>query len=641
MEPSVLFIASPWRHPGEPALALPILCDLARRAGLRAETLFGSLLYPRTEVEPSFLDRYGSFLFAPWAAGGPTPESARDAILARYADDLSLGGVRCSVDEARLRLPRRLPSILDDEIVRAGRCVERVAERVVASSATVVCFSVTFESQLPATLAIIDRFKRWRPEVPVALGGAGCQEEQALGILRSFPLVDAVCAGEGEAVVAPLCRALAGDGALADVPGIAYRKDGRAVRTAAPPLLRDLDALPMARYDDFFDQLDASEWRDAPVNLLFETSRGCWWGQKHLCSFCGLNGEGLPFRAKSPARAFAEITRLYRDYPRAVALVATDNIIAMPYFDKLLPQLAALPREPGRPLQLFYEIKSNLTSEQVELLAAAGVRAVQPGIESFSDEVLALMDKGCTGLGQVQFVKWAAQAGILANYNILIRNPGESAAAYREMAALMRCLYHLQPPANLVVTQLERFSPYHRDPARYGMDNVRLHHAYRWLFPESDGRAIDYQDLAYQFEFDHPMLADAELLDAHRELLAVLEEWQASAGRAAAFYVEDDEAVVVVDGRPGGRTVRLAGVAADIFQFVDRARSFAQIERHFPEVEPGALLSLLERWHIERLVYASPPDADGQTRHLALLPRRGPRRRVAVAEPRPSLQVLS
>ena len=57
-----------------------------------------------------------------------------------------------------------------------------------------------------------------------------------------------------------------------------------------------------------------------------------------------------------------------------MALVATDNIIAMPYFDKLLPQLAALPREPGRPLQLFYEIKSNLTSEQVELLAeiAAG-----------------------------------------------------------------------------------------------------------------------------------------------------------------------------------------------------------------------------------------------------------------------------
>ncbi len=39
------------------------------------------------------------------------------------------------------------------------------------------------------------------------------------------------------------------------------------------------------------------------IFVPYETSRGCWWGQKKHCTFCGLNPLGMNYRAKSPERA--------------------------------------------------------------------------------------------------------------------------------------------------------------------------------------------------------------------------------------------------------------------------------------------------------------------------------------------------
>lgn len=68
----------------------------------------------------------------------------------------------------------------------------------------------------------------------------------------------------------------------------------------------ELATMPIPEYEHFLAALSAAGWTD-PVALTFETSRGCWWGQKHHCRFCGVNGRTLRFRAKSPQRAINEI----------------------------------------------------------------------------------------------------------------------------------------------------------------------------------------------------------------------------------------------------------------------------------------------------------------------------------------------
>ena len=76
---------------------------------------------------------------------------------------------------------------------------------------------------------------------------------------------------------------------------------------------------------------------------------------------CGLNGETMAFRQKSPDRVIAGARRLLLRYPtQRIGMV--DNILPHSYFRTVLPRLAKeLP-----PVQIFYETKSNLNLEQVQ-----------------------------------------------------------------------------------------------------------------------------------------------------------------------------------------------------------------------------------------------------------------------------------
>ena len=67
-----------------------------------------------------------------------------------------------------------------------------------------------------------------------------------------------------------------------------------------------------------------------------------------------------------------------------------DNILDHHYIDTLFPMLA----DAGLELELFYEVKADLTAEQMRTLSAARVRNVQPGIEALATSTLKLMKKG-------------------------------------------------------------------------------------------------------------------------------------------------------------------------------------------------------------------------------------------------------
>ena len=57
-----------------------------------------------------------------------------------------------------------------------------------------------------------------------------------------------------------------------------------------------------------------------------ETSRGCWWGDKHHCSFCGIDFP-LRYRSKSPDRALNELLRLRARYDARLFVMADDILV--------------------------------------------------------------------------------------------------------------------------------------------------------------------------------------------------------------------------------------------------------------------------------------------------------------------------
>jgi magnesium-protoporphyrin IX monomethyl ester (oxidative) cyclase len=167
----------------------------------------------------------------------------------------------------------------------------------------------------------------------------------------------------------------------------------------------------------------------------------------------------------------------------------------------------------------MYEIKSNVKFWHMQALRDAGVIWIQPGIESMHDELLQLMNKGVTALINTQVLRWARILGQRVMWNFLCGFPGESDEWYREMAAWLPLIEHLEPPKDVRPVRFDRFSPYHSQAENYGL-NLRPSWPYEYIYPGSEAvlssiaYIFDNEDNAVQ----EPTLAPETLRTSKRAL---------------------------------------------------------------------------------------------------------------------------
>ena len=448
----------------------------------------------------------------------------------RYQTFLARNGIQ-KARFARLQRMRKLvPTFL-------SRC----ADEVLAGAPRVVGFTAVY-SQLWPSAALAGELKRRDPSLTIVFGGASCEGPMGPAVLRTFPVVDVVVRGEGEGALPPLVRALIAGQEPPRLSGLCWRSPegvSEVPRHHAPSV--DVNTLAVPVYDEYFERLRRSGLvRMILPEVPFESSRGCWWGEKHHCTFCGLNGLDMLHRSKSPERVLAELDTLAARY-EALDFTAVDNIMDMRFFDSVLPRLAAS----GRDRSLFYETKANLTFEQVSSFHAAGVRTIQPGIESLSSPILQLMRKGVTALQNVRLLKWSARLGIHVIWNLLYGFPGEEPAEYARMAELVPSLAHLTPP-EFVRLMVYRFSPYHEQPAQHGLRLIGPLAYHSFLYDVDEATRTD---LAQAFDFQYEDRRDPEsYVGALRERIT---QWrrEAEKNRGALTYRRGPGFLVLTDTR--------------------------------------------------------------------------------------------
>jgi magnesium-protoporphyrin IX monomethyl ester (oxidative) cyclase len=357
---------------------------------------------------------------------------------------------------------------------------DEAAAELVAMKPRILGFSTTF-AQNCASLAIAARVRALDPDILICFGGANCEGSMGQALCETYEQIDYVFSGEADHTF-PLFvrRFLDGEQPYATDPSIFSRTRANEPVGAKPII--DLDQLPIPEFSDYFEQLRQASFREqVQPGLLFESSRGCWWGAKKHCRFCGLNGTTMEYRSKSAGRTLEELDYLSEKWG-ITRFEAADNILNMKHVKTVLGVLG----ERGMPYRLFYEIKSNLNSDQLEMIARGGVTWVQPGIESLSDEVLELMEKGVSGLKNVRLLRNCAEFGIRCNWNMLQGFPGEKEWHYRQMLDLLPALEHLDPPSGLSTVRVDRFSPYYNRAAELGFENVRPGRAYRYVYDLPD-----------------------------------------------------------------------------------------------------------------------------------------------------------
>jgi ribosomal peptide maturation radical SAM protein 1 len=500
---SICLTALPWQSLESPSLPLGLLRAACADAGLGLPwTYHGALRWTEHLMEVTggelgpadYTDIAENGMFhglGDWVFTGVLHQDPNFgvSILDSYAD-------RRGVDTA---LANRMRS-------HAAEFVELAATEILAGRPDLVGFSTTFMQNVPS-LAVARRIKQLAPEVLTVFGGGNCDGPMGAALHRNYSFVDFVVRGEGEVAVPALLRALDGEGSFAEVPGLCWREGDSLRSNDIQPHPLPPGRIPVPDFDDWFAHLEDSPVRGyLEPKLVVETARGCWWGQAHQCTFCGLNGSLMEFRSKSPDTVLAELGHLVSRH-QVLDVIAVDNIIDNTYFRTVLPKIAELDWD----LRVHYEVKSNLKPAEIEALRRAGVAHVQPGIESLVSPVLTMMDKGVSGLRNVRTLRDCESAGLTVSWNWLYGFPEETAADYTEVLRQLPALSHLQPPSAAGRILLERFSPYFENAA-LGFAERTTAELYRHVYrlPEDE-----LADMVYLFRTPPRGLTDTEAETLH------------------------------------------------------------------------------------------------------------------------------
>ena len=482
-----------------------------------------------------------------------------------------------------------------------SRWIEPFLENCMAavdwSRYAVVGFSTTFQ-QTMASLCLARRIKQVHPNIRIVLGGSACEGCVGEELLRQFSEIDYVFTGEADLTFPEAVERWFSEG----LPQKDKAGEQKRVIGSESGRLENLDELPFPDFDDYFVRLHQSPLRAEIHPLLFhETSRGCWWGQKHQCVFCGLNGNRRTFRTKSADRAVDELRHLVERYG-VRRFCAADNILDLRYFESFLPMV----KDTGLGLEFSYEMKTNLTRQHVEMLCDAGMASAQLGIETFSTALLHRIDKGATALQNLQTLRWLSETGMDVKWNLLYGFPGEEREEYAKMAELLPSLYHLAAPLGVGRVRVNRFAPYFDHSERYGIVNVRPQQALRFVYPFSPDVL---ERLGYNFDFD---FADGrDPLDYAKPLLDAAHQWQHLAGTVMLRYMDREDGVLLLtDTRPGAQAFqyRLTGIERVIYLFCDAGRTLHQVVEYLAKEFGGdvpdesTITRTLDHWVADRLM---------------------------------------
>lgn len=524
--PRVLLVSMPWAKLAEPSLGLGILQAILSRKKIHARVRhFGvellQYLKPASYTAIADINALNEFLFTePHERDVSVRQllalnAIADGLMSKPSELSSRGTTRAEFIDYFLKIRNDVvPQYLD-------QCAKFIA----AEQPTLVGFTCLFD-QTFASLALAKRVKARMPDTMIAFGGYALEGDAGLEVLRCFDCVDVVAFGDGEPVIAPLAMASVNEIDLDRVPNIAWR-DATGIRQN-PRIRIDMCESPEPVFEDFFADLAELEQRHS-IRIIsgvipLETSRGCWWGQKNHCTFCGIDEQTLKYRQRPAEQVLSMIADVAARHP-GKTLRLVDYILPHSYFQTVLPKLAE--REP-RP-RLTCEVKANLTEEKISSLEKAGFVEVQPGIETFSTPVLRRMRKGVTGIQNVFTLKVGKARNLKIDWNILYGFPDDEVEDYENLVKIIPHLYHLDPPYSCGDVLVTRFAPLQATPERFGLPKAEKHRIYNVLFSEEflDQSGLRIENLCYFF--DSPWQSSAELRSLFSVIDGQVEHWKAVA----------------------------------------------------------------------------------------------------------------
>lgn len=357
--------------------------------------------------------------------------------------------------------------------------LKRCLAKLLAYQPDAVGFTCSFDQTIAAA-ALSKKIFDQNKETPIFWGGYAVDGDVGRHMLGVFPFITGIVMGDGERAIVQIADSLESGKHWQSVPELLISETGKYVKRNV-----GLGETPSPNFQDYFDDIDdlrasSSVWINNKT-VPIECSRGCWWGQKNHCVFCGINKETLKYRTKSDEQFLSHIRNIRETWgDKTIRLV--DYIFPFAKENTLLPTLAE--EEPL--FQFSTETKSNTNLAKFERYVAAGFSEFQPGIESFSSAVLKGMRKGVSAAQNVLFLVLGRQHGCTVHFNILYGFPFDSPVDYKAMTGLLPSLYHLSPPETCTQVFTTRYAPMQTESHELAVKDAHVaHKRYEVIFSKA------------------------------------------------------------------------------------------------------------------------------------------------------------
>ncbi|MBF0157287.1 MAG: B12-binding domain-containing radical SAM protein [Magnetococcales bacterium] len=246
--------------------------------------------------------------------------------------------------------------------------------------------------------------------------------------LEKIPEIDGVVIGEGEVTIRELCLALLAGGPLGEIPGIAYRHEGRILVTPRRSLIAALDSLPMPRRT-FPDK------RYRYLEHILLSSRGCPFD----CDFCdSKNIWTRKVRYRSGSHVAREIRQIAELGFRHIGIRDDTFTLSQKHVDDVCRNIVD-----GRLAGLRYSVGSRIDTMRdgmIDALKRMNVDYCTFGVETGNQEVQARILKKLDIGTVVPTIEKTNRSGIRSVTFFMLGHPDETEEELNDTFDLIRDL---------------------------------------------------------------------------------------------------------------------------------------------------------------------------------------------------------
>lgn len=286
------------------------------------------------------------------------------------------------------------------------------------------------------------RLLKEKTNIHVALGGGFLKPESVLNNPEILDIYcDSVLIGDGEESIVELVKSLENRQKKEKVPGLICKNKKNKVLFNPPIPIKTMNNIANISLEG----LNLKEYTNQEPSIYIMISKGCYWGK---CIFCSLGIKYGRYCIKSPDKVVAHIKELQEKYQVRGCFQFQDDAIPPAYLSRLADEI--IKQELNIHYSIFGRLEEEFSRELLEKLYKSGLINVYWGLESGSQRVLDLMNKGIKLENVLRILKDSHEVGIHNMVGIIVNFPTETMDECNETLAFLKTIekYVVISPGN-------------------------------------------------------------------------------------------------------------------------------------------------------------------------------------------------